>query len=55
MEIREGDIERMKEALSGVSDPRRPWGAIRHKLLDILVIGLCSITVRGDGFDEMEE
>jgi predicted transposase YbfD/YdcC len=45
----------MKKALSGVSDPRRQWGAIRHKLLDILVIGLCSIAIRGEGFDEMEE
>ena len=55
MEIPEEEIRRMKEALCGVSDPRRQWGAIRHKLLDMLVIGLCSITVRGEGFDEMEE
>jgi hypothetical protein len=55
MEIEEEDIHRMKEALNGVDDPRRQWGFIRHKLLDMLVIGLCSITVRGEYFDEMEE
>jgi hypothetical protein len=55
MEIQENDIHRMKEALGGVSDPRRQWGFIRHKLLDMLVIGLCSIIVRGEYFDQMEE
>ena len=55
MEIQEEDIYKMQEALRGVDDPRRQWGFIRHKLLDILVIGLCSITVRGEGFDEMED
>ena len=55
MKIEEEDIERMKESLGGVEDPRRRWGNIRHKLLDMLVIGLCSITARGEGFDEMED
>jgi hypothetical protein len=50
MEIEEED---MKEALSGAEDPGRQWGFIRHKLLDMLVIGLCSITVRGEYFDGM--
>ena len=30
-------------------------GAIRHKLLDIVVIGQCSIIGRGEGFAEMED
>jgi predicted transposase YbfD/YdcC len=55
MEIQEENIHRMREALRGVDDPRRQWGYIRHKLLDMLVIGLCSIMVRGEYFDEMEE
>jgi predicted transposase YbfD/YdcC len=55
MEIQEADIHRMQEALKSVDDPRRQWGYLRHKLLDMLVIGLCSITVRGEGFDEMED
>jgi hypothetical protein len=45
----------MKAALGKVHDPQRQWGDLRHKLLDVLVIGLCSIIVRGKGFDEMEE
>jgi len=55
MEIQEADIERMQTALSEVDDPRRQWGNKRHKLIDILVIGLCSAITRGEGFDEMEE
>ena len=55
MEIPKEKIQQMKEALSGIPDPRRQWGALRHKLLDILVIGLCSITVNGEGFGEMED
>jgi predicted transposase YbfD/YdcC len=55
MEIQEEDIHRMKAALRGIDDPRRQWGYLRHKLLDMLVIGLCSIIVRGEYFDEMEE
>ena len=55
MKIQEADIERMQTALSGVEDPRRQWGNKRYKLIDILVIGLCSAITRGEGFDEMEE
>jgi predicted transposase YbfD/YdcC len=55
MELSKGSVERMKESLGGIQDPRRQWGNIRHKLIDLLVIGLCSITTRGEGFDEMEE
>ena len=38
-----------------VEDPQWQWGNVRHKLIDILVIGLCSAITRGEGFDEMEE
>jgi len=55
MEVQEADIQRMQRTLSGVEDPRRQWGNLRHKLIDILVIGLCSTIARGESFDEMEE
>jgi hypothetical protein len=55
MELSEEEVRRMKEELGGIADPRRQWGYLRHKLIDLLVIGLCSITTRGEGFDEMEE
>jgi hypothetical protein len=37
------EVDRMKASLAGVSDPRRQWGNLRHNLLDILVIALCTI------------
>lgn len=49
------DIEKMKESLQRVSDPRRGWGNLRHKLIDILVIGLCTILCGGEDFEDMEE
>lgn len=49
------DIERLKENLKGVHDPRREWGNFRHKLLDILVIGLCTVICAGEDFEDMEE
>ncbi|MDR1956737.1 MAG: ISAs1 family transposase, partial [Treponema sp.] len=55
MELTAEAARRMKEELGGIPDPRRQWGNLRHKLIDLLVIGLCSITTRGEGFDEMEE
>ena len=55
MELSEEAVRRMKDNLGGIPDPRRQWGYIRHKLIDLLVIGLCSIITRGEGFDEMEE
>jgi hypothetical protein len=35
MDISEGDSIRMKESLQGISDPRREWGNLRHKLIDM--------------------
>jgi hypothetical protein len=55
MELSEEALRRMKENLGQIPDPRRQWGYIRHKLIDLLVIGLCSVITRVEGFDEMEE
>lgn len=49
------DVERLKEVLQGVRDPRRDYGNKRHKLVSILVIALCSEICGGEGFDAMEE
>jgi predicted transposase YbfD/YdcC len=40
---------------SGISDPRRKYGNLRHKLADILVIGLCTILCKGEDFTDMED
>jgi predicted transposase YbfD/YdcC len=48
------DIEKLKERLERVADPRRQWGNLRHKLEDILVIGLTTLVCDGEDFEDME-
>ena len=48
-------IEKLKVEISGIEDPRRKWGNKRHKLEDILIIGLCSVICCGEDFVDMEE
>jgi hypothetical protein len=49
------NIERQKEEASKVSDPRRAYGNLRHKLEDIIIIGLLSTICLGEDFADMEE
>ena len=49
------NIRGLTENIGMVSEPRRPWGNIRHKLEDILIIGLCTIICGGEDFVDMEE
>ena len=49
------DIEGISGIFQNVSDPRRESGNFRHKLVDILVIGLCCIICDGQDFEDMEE
>jgi predicted transposase YbfD/YdcC len=55
MEITEADIIRMEESLGEIHDPRRAWGNIRHKLVDMLVIALSSVIIGEDEFEAMED
>ena len=49
------EIEKLKKAMANVEDPRRTdCGNIRHKLEDILVIGLCTLLCNGNDFVDME-
>ena len=49
-------IEELREALRALEDPRRTnKGNIRHKLEDILIIGLCSMICNGNDFSDMED
>jgi predicted transposase YbfD/YdcC len=48
------DVVELKEKLKEISDPRRPWGNLRHKLEDILVIGLATLLCNGSDFEDME-
>lgn len=49
------EIERLKKEISEVKDPRRDGGNKRHKLEDIIIIGLCSVISCGEDFVDMEE
>ena len=50
------EIEKLKEEIKNIKDPRRTgYGNIRHKLEDIIVIGLCTFICGGKDFDDMEE
>ena len=49
-------IEKLKGRLARMNDPRRTnCGNIRHRLEDIVIIGLCCIICGGEDFADMEE
>jgi predicted transposase YbfD/YdcC len=43
------------EALEAVPDPRRQCQNLRHRLVDVLVLGFCGVLCGGDDFVEIEE
>ena len=48
-------IEKLKEELRNITEPRRTrYGNIRHKLEDIIIIGLCTVICGGEDFADME-
>jgi len=49
------NIHKLKEEIVEVSDPRRTYGNLRHKLEDIIIIGLLSTICLGEDFADMEE
>jgi hypothetical protein len=49
------NIQKLKEEIAGVKDPRRKYGNLRHKLEDIIIIGLLSTICLGEDFADMEE
>lgn len=50
------NIEELKEEIKNISEPRRTgYGNIRHKLEDIIIIGLCTVICGGEDFADMEE
>ncbi len=49
------NIQKLKEKISDISDPRRLYGNLRHKLEDIIIIGLLSTICLGEDFADMEE
>jgi len=47
-------IQKLKEELKKVSDPRRAYGNLLHKLEDIMIIGLMTIICIGEDYTDME-
>ncbi len=49
-------LEELRAKLAKVEDPRRTdRGNIRHKLEDIIIIGLSTLICDGEDFEDMEE
>ena len=49
------NIERLKEEIKNIQKPRRTrYGNIRHKLENIIVIGLCTLICGGEDFADTE-
>ena len=48
-------MQTLTERLSELTDPRRQYGNIRHKLEDIIAIGLCTVICGGEDFVDMED
>jgi len=49
------EATKLKEKLQEIPDHRRVWGNLRHKLDEILIIGLCSVICCGEDYEDMEE
>lgn len=48
-------MEKLIEKLEQLTDTRRRWGNLRHKLVDIVFIGLVSVICGGTDFEHMED
>lgn len=49
------NITHLKEAITNITEPRRvSHGNIRHRLDDIIIIGLCTIICCGEDYKDME-
>src|ERR1700693_4776588 len=46
---------KLAEALEAVPDPRRQCKNLRHRLVDVLLIGFCGVLCGSDDFVEIEE
>ena len=50
------EIKALKDGIKNITEPRRiSYGNIRHKLEDIIIIGLCTVICGGEDFPDMEE
>lgn len=48
-------IEKLIENVQKISDPRRQYGYLQHKLVTIVVIAFCAIICGAENFEDIEE
>lgn len=48
------DMQKMKQELVKIADPRRSYGNLRHKLEDMVIIGLLCILSMGKDYNNMK-
>lgn len=48
-------MKKLLEQLGKLTDTRRQWGNLRHKLVDIVFIGLVSVICGGTDYEHMED
>lgn len=48
-------MKKIIERLGEITDSRRQWGNLRHKLVDIVFIGLVSVICGGQDYEHMED
>ena len=54
MQVDITEVKKLAQSLKNVTDPRRAWGNKRHRLEDILTIGLCALAHGTNDFTGME-
>jgi len=47
-------MQRLIRTTKKIEDPRRQWGNLRHKLVDILVIAFCTILCGAQTYEDLE-
>jgi predicted transposase YbfD/YdcC len=47
-------MQKLIKSINQIKDPRRQWGNLRHKLVDILVIAFCAILCGAQTYDDLE-
>jgi hypothetical protein len=48
------NMKKLIRAAEKIDDPRRQWGNLRHKLVDVLVIAFCAILCGAQTYDDLE-
>ena len=49
------NIQRLKEEIRKIEDPRRQYGYFQHKLTSILIIAFCAIICGAEDYEDIEE